>query len=131
MARAGLEPQADLAALAQSLARVLDATGAERDAAIAAVTQAREHPLLVAAREAAECFRETPFVYRDPDGRLVEGVPDLVFRADSGAAWTLVDFKTDLRLDMSPDAYRRQVALYVRALEDATGSPARGILLYV
>ena len=39
--------------------------------------------------------------------------------------------KTDLRVDMSEEAYRRQVALYQRALEAATNSPTKGVLLFV
>lgn len=68
---------------------------------------------------------------------LVEGVADLVFRAHAGGAWTVLDFKTDSRVPRDPEfqasqaRYRRQVGLYVRAVERATGQPARGVLLYV
>ena len=125
-----IEPS-DVESLGRSLARMLDATDAEVDAAVAAVTRALEHPLLVQARGAPECFRETPLVHRDSEGRLVEGIPDLVFRTDTNAPWTIVDFKTDLRIDMSQDPYRRQVAHYIEALEAATHEKAQGILLYV
>ena len=112
--------------------RIIDQKdGSEVDAAVTAVTRALEHPLLLQARGAPECFRETPLVHRDAEGRLVEGIPDLVFRTDANAPWTIVDFKTDLRIDMSQDPYRRQVAHYIEALEAATHEKAQGILLYV
>ncbi|MXX85203.1 MAG: hypothetical protein F4Y71_01950 [Acidobacteria bacterium] len=68
---------------------------------------------------------------------LVEGVADLVFQPDAEGAWTVLDFKTDSRPPGDPEfqanqiRYRRQVALYARAVERATGQPARGVLLYV
>lgn len=68
---------------------------------------------------------------------LVEGVADLVFQPDAGSAWTVLDFKTDSRPPEDPEfqasqaRYRRQVGLYVRAVERATGEPTRGVLLYV
>lgn len=68
---------------------------------------------------------------------LVEGVADLVFQPHAGGAWTVLDFKTDSRPPEDPGFqateahYRRQVALYARAVERATGQPARGVLLYV
>ena len=68
---------------------------------------------------------------------LVEGVADLVFQPDGEGAWTVLDFKTDSRPPEDPEfqasqaRYRRQVGLYVRAVERATGQPARGVLLYV
>ena len=68
---------------------------------------------------------------------LVEGVADLVFQPDAEGAWTVLDFKTDSRPPEDPGfqasqaRYRRQVGLYVRAVERATGQPAKGALLYV
>ena len=68
---------------------------------------------------------------------LVEGVADLVFQPDAEGAWTVLDFKTDSRPIGDPEfqasqaRYRRQVGLYVRAVERATGQPAKGVLLYV
>ncbi len=72
-----------------------------------------------------------------PGPTLVEGVADLVFQPDPGGAWTVLDFKTDSRPPEDPEfqasqaRYRRQVGLYVRAVERATGQPTRGVLLYV
>jgi ATP-dependent exoDNAse (exonuclease V) beta subunit len=131
LARAPLEATpTDIEALAESLGRILGNSEEERTAAASAVSRGLAHPLLVRARAASVVFRETPLVYREPTGRLVEGVPDLVFR-DEGSEWTLVDFKTDLRLDIAEDAHRSQVALYRLALEEATGIRADGWLLYI
>jgi ATP-dependent helicase/nuclease subunit A len=131
LARAPLDAAAsDVEALAESLGRILGNPEDERKAAASAVSRALGHPLLESARAASVLHRETPLVYREPAGRLVEGVPDLVFRGD-GAEWTLVDFKTDLRLDIAGEAHRSQVALYKLALEEATGIRAGAWLLYI
>jgi ATP-dependent exoDNAse (exonuclease V) beta subunit len=121
----------DVEPLSRSLARMLDATEAERDAAVASVLAALAHPILMTAKSARECYRETPLIHRDAEGRLIEGIPDLVFRESPDEPWTVVDFKTDLRIDMSAEPYRRQVAHYLEALESATRAKAKGLLLYV
>ena len=68
------------------------------------------------------------------EGRtLAEGVVDLAF-LDEGAdftGWTVVDFKTDLEFELARVEYSAQVALYVDAIEKATNSKARGILLVI
>ena len=131
LARAPLEATpSDIEALSESLGRILGNSEEERKAAASAVTHGLAHPLLERARAASVVFRETPLVYREPTGRLVEGVPDLVFR-DEDSDWTLVDFKTDLRLDIAEGTHRSQVALYRLALEEATGVRADGWLLYI
>jgi ATP-dependent exoDNAse (exonuclease V) beta subunit len=131
LARAPLEaPPADVEALAQSLGRLFGNPEEERRAAAAAAARALRHSLFEKARAASIVYRETPLVYREPSGRLVEGVPDLVFR-DEGSVWTLVDFKTDLRLDIAEATHRGQVALYKLALEEATGIGAHAWLFYV
>ena len=132
LARADLGGDADdVAAMGQSLARTLDATAIETDAAVTAVAAALGHPLLAEARSAARVHRETPLLHRTSDAGLVEAVPDLAFQASPEAPWIVIDFKTDLRLDIGQDDYRRQLAAYVEGLEAATGQAARGILLYV
>ena len=132
LARTPLETSHEaLAALAASLGRVLGNPLEEIDAAARAVSRALEHSLFEGVRRARECHRETPLVHRDPKGVLVDGVPDLVFRESSQEPWTVVDFKTDLRAELSQDSYRQQVALYVEAVSRATGHPARGRLFYL
>ena len=76
-------------------------------------------------------MRESPVVLKREDGSLVEGVIDLAFREQPGAPWTVVDFKTDVRVDIRQEEYQRQVALYAEALRQASGAEAEGVLLYV
>jgi ATP-dependent exoDNAse (exonuclease V) beta subunit len=131
-ARAALDADADeIQSLAASVGRTLDNTEEEVQAARDAVGSALAHPLIERARSAATLLRETPLVYRDPGGRLIEGVPDLVFRETNDSPWTIVDFKTDVRIDMVASSYRHQVALYRLGLREATGAPAVGWLLFV
>jgi ATP-dependent exoDNAse (exonuclease V) beta subunit len=87
------------------------------------------HPLLRRAAAAPECRRETAVLVRLDDDTLVEGVVDAAF-SDAGG-WTVIDFKTDRELGARLADYRRQVALYARAIAQATGRPARGVLLRV
>jgi len=55
---------------------------------------------------------------------------DLAF--EEQGAWTVVDYKTDRELAaVGEDRYRRQVALYVSAIAQATGQRARGVLVRV
>ena len=66
------------------------------------------------------------------DGVLVEGVADLAFVESSPTPrWTVVDFKTDAAIEPRLDEYRGQLALYMRAIERASGIPTRGILLRI
>ena len=54
-------------------------------------------------------------------GQLVEGYIDLLYRDDDGSL-VVIDYKTDA--DPSPEtvqAYQAQLAVYARALADATG----------
>jgi ATP-dependent exoDNAse (exonuclease V) beta subunit len=111
-------------------ARLLGARDDERRAAVEVALAALAHPLLRrAAAAGARCRRESAIVLRLEEGTLVECVADLAFRdADE---WIVVDFKTDAELGQRVDSYRRQVALYVRGIAEATSTPARGHLLRV
>jgi ATP-dependent helicase/nuclease subunit A len=133
LARASLNAGVDeLRGLATSIGRLLDNSAEEIEAAVAAASSALAYPLLERARTASLVYRETPLLYRAPDGRLVEGIPDLVFRESSEQGpWTLVDFKTDLRPDVTGKAHRAQVALYRLALMEAKDTTAEGWILYV
>jgi ATP-dependent helicase/nuclease subunit A len=124
-------PASEVRAMAESLGRLFGNTDEEIEAAAAAAAAALRHPLLERARNATILHRETPLVLREQNGRLVEGIPDLVFRDDAESAWTIVDFKTDLRPDIAEASHRRQVALYRLAVQEATGIPASGSLLYI
>lgn len=113
--------------------RMVDATTVERDAAVTAVTRALYHPVLRAAATATQVRRETPVFLTLEDGSLAEGVVDLAFREarEGFEGWTVVDFKTDGEFSAEAERYRQQVALYVRAVQAATGLPARGLLLVI
>ena len=124
----GAEAWTHLERLARGHARLLGATEDERRAALSATRAALGHPLLQRAREADALRRETPILYRAPDGTLVEGIVDLAFRAEG--VWTVVDFKTDLKGEVDP-AYRLQVALYAQAIREATGEEAEALLFGV
>jgi len=124
--------EASVAAVATREGRILGASATEVSAAAKAVSAALRHPLLARARAAAargECRRETPVTLMEMDGTLVEGVVDLAFREEG--AWIVVDFKTDRDLGLELPAYRRQVALYARAVASAMGEMAHGVLLRV
>ncbi|MCA9729250.1 MAG: ATP-binding domain-containing protein, partial [Candidatus Eisenbacteria bacterium] len=115
-------------------ARILGATDAERTAAGGLVSRALEHPLLrraAVAEEQGRCHRETPvLLHLEADGErgatYVDGVVDLAFL--EGDRWIVVDYKTDRELTRALAVYRRQIALYVRAIRIATGVPVHGIL---
>jgi ATP-dependent helicase/nuclease subunit A len=65
--------------------------------------------------QAHEHSAETPFSVRETERRVTNGVIDLLFQRGDG--WQIVDYKTDVGLGNSIEAYQRQVAAYVRALE--------------
>ena len=112
-------------------ARVLGATGAEADGATDLAARALAHPILARAAAAARrglCRRETP-VAVEIDGVLVEGVVDAAFRDADDGPWTVVDFKTDVQIGVRREDYERQVALYARAIAEATGAPVNAVLL--
>jgi len=122
----------DVQALAELHGRLLGASAEEVTGAVDAAARALAHPLLRRAASAARegrCRRETPVTARLEDGSLIEGVVDAAFLEDG--AWTVVDFKTDADVAGRLDEYRRQVALYAWAIAQATGLPARGVLLRV
>jgi ATP-dependent helicase/nuclease subunit A len=111
--------------------RLFGATNEESRAAIVTVAAALAHPILRrAAASAAQggLRRETPVLLKLDDGTLVEGVVDLAFREDF-AGWTVVDFKTDREFAASSTRYIAQVQLYSEAVQRATASPTRGLVL--
>lgn len=110
-------------------ARVLGSPDAERDAAVAAVEAALEHPLLARARAAERCHREYPLVLTLDDGRIVEGVIDLAFVENE--QWVIVDFKTDADASERRAQYERQLRWYAFALAELTGLIARAHLLEI
>ncbi len=120
----------DVAQMAAVQARMLGATDDERFAAATVAARLLGHPLLTRARAARAagrvCRREVPLVLT-VGAVVVDGQADLLW--DDGDGWMVLDFKTDVELAGSLAAYTRQVALYLEALRQATGRPARGALL--
>jgi ATP-dependent exoDNAse (exonuclease V) beta subunit len=117
-------------------ARLENATERETEAAVATVTAALKHPLIIRAAAAAqdtEFRRETPIILRRADGTLVEGIVDLAFRENNSGSphWTIVDFKTGREFEANRTEYAKQVSLYATAIENATKLPTRGILLVI
>jgi ATP-dependent exoDNAse (exonuclease V) beta subunit len=134
LSRVALDSGADqIAAMAVFFARTLGASEPEIEATIDTVHAALATDLIRRATVAAECRREAALAVVLPDGNLVEGVADLAFleTLDGAAHWTVVDFKTDLEISGRLDEYRGQLAIYLRAIVQATGMPGRGILLRI
>jgi ATP-dependent exoDNAse (exonuclease V) beta subunit len=102
---------------------------AEREAAYDVVQRALKHPLMQEAARSSDVKRETPLMYVNDAGELVEGIVDMAFRTDDG--WTVVDFKTDEDLDAQRGAYLGQIRLYTEGVGLATGCVVRGLLLAV
>jgi ATP-dependent exoDNAse (exonuclease V) beta subunit len=128
--------EAAIEAAARAEGRLAGAADEEVAAAAAAAKAALAHPLLRRAAESArrgECRRETPVMLPGSGGELIEGVVDLAFRetGPAGAAWVVVDFKTDAEIAGKKARYETQVLLYVEAIRAATGEGARGVLLAV
>ena len=120
-------------ALTEVHGRILAAPAEEVTAAIQTVERVLAHDLLARATRAGRrgaCRRETPVTCLRGDGVMVEGIVDLAF--EEQGAWTVVDYKTDRELAaVGEERYRRQVALYASAIAEATGQPARGVLVRV
>jgi ATP-dependent exoDNAse (exonuclease V) beta subunit len=102
-------------------------------AAVATVVDALSHPLM---RRAASTTtdglrREMPIMFWRDDGVLAEGVVDLAFLEEGQdfVGWTVIDFKTELEFQSGRAEYPTQVALYAEAINKATNSAARGILM--
>ena len=124
--------EAEVAAAVAFKARVLGEGDVDQTSVITAIRDTLQHPLLRAAAQAharGQCRREAPVTLRLASGSWIEGQLDLAFEEPDG--WTVVDFKTDTDMEASLDTYRRQVGLYAQALTEATGRPARGILLRI
>ena len=101
-----------------------------------AVLAVLRHPLfdeVRAANTAGLCYRELPLIWQSPDGTLIEGTVDLAFEdrgeAESERRLVVLDFKTDRDRELDTERYRRQLAIYCRALMALQGGAARGILM--
>jgi ATP-dependent helicase/nuclease subunit A len=121
--------EGEIRALAATHARLLDATPAERAAAVEVVERALRHPLVERAVRSAECRREFPLLMRLGDREVLEGTMDLAYR--DGDGWVVVDFKTDAEPEAERPRYVRQIAWYAYVLERRTGLPVEAWLLGV
>ena len=122
---------ATIDAIVRTQARIVSATDAEIDSAIAVVRSVLAHPLLADARraqQAGRCLRETP-VTAMVDGVLVEGIVDFAY--EIGDVVTVIDFKTDRAEGDLLAQYGRQVVLYADAITRATGRRSRAVLMKV
>ena len=121
-------------AMARSQGRSIRADEAEILAAADAAVQALAHDLLRRALAAgADARRESPVQLALGPDEIVEGVIDLAFRevTPQGPHWTVVEFKTDAGPEQLPLLYEGQLGVYVRAVKEATGESASGVLLLV
>jgi ATP-dependent helicase/nuclease subunit A len=121
-----------VSACAQLQGRILGATAEEVEAAAQTVAAALQHSLMERTRIAAldgACYRELPLTLRLADGQLIEGMADLVFHEDG--KWIVVDFKTDQQIASALDQYRRQVAMYAKAISKAKGGTSDAYLFRV
>ena len=130
---------APIAEAARFFARMLGADDAEVAAACEATAAALGAPLMKAAAAAGPRLRrECALVLKleegaTQDGITVEGVVDLAFpeRIAGAERWVVVDFKTDADIAGRLDEYRMQLLLYLHAIRQSTGVPARGVLMCV
>jgi ATP-dependent exoDNAse (exonuclease V) beta subunit len=112
-------------------ARIVAAPSNEAAAARQVVHAVLGHALIEEARRAEErgaLFRETPTTIVK-DGQLLEGTVDLAFETADG--YVAVDFKTDRAEGELQESYARQVQLYAEAITQATGKPARAVLMNI
>jgi ATP-dependent exoDNAse (exonuclease V) beta subunit len=92
----------------------------------ALVARALQSELMARVQRAAEVYRELPFALVLPDGALLEGKLDLLFR--EGHRWVLVDYKTDGK--PAPEKYREQMQAYADALLKTAGIEVAESLLF-
>ena len=97
---------------------------AELDTLLALVENVQASELWARGRAADQRLMEHPFMWRTPEGTLLEGVMDLAFREPAG--WVIVDYKTaetarifERRLPV----YQQQIAVYAQAWAAITGEP--------
>lgn len=91
------------------------------------------HSDVVQRAAAREHWRET-FVGTVVNEEVVEGFVDLLYRDDDGTL-VVVDYKTDAvpsgGIPSRVQYYRPQIEAYLRAIRDATGAEARGVLVFL
>jgi ATP-dependent helicase/nuclease subunit A len=83
-------------------------------------------PLLLRARKARRVYRELPLFFPE-EGKLVEGIVDLVFEEEDG--FVVVDYKTEGAAPgeelARADRHAAQLRAYHRGIRDALGRPVK------
>ncbi len=124
-------------ATAESVRATAEALAPSFGLAPEAARRAAEHavralalPLIERARRASRIWRELPLAFTD-EGRLVEGIVDLVFEEDGQLV--VVDYKSDAIADdqalARADEHKEQLRLYGRGLVQALERPVRERLI--
>jgi ATP-dependent exoDNAse (exonuclease V) beta subunit len=124
----------EIVAVVQLHARLVGASDDEYDGAVQAAHSALRHPLLVRAAASAECRPECEISWLRPDGVLVEGTADLMFREEDEegtSTWTVVEFKSSLETPEAKAKARIQLDTYISAVQAATGDAVEGFVLIV
>ena len=121
--------RAEIEALASMHARILGSGAGDTALAVDAVAAVVRHEVWREAMSSQALHREWPVAMRLGDGRLLEGVLDLAYKDISG--WVVVDFKTDVDVELNRRAYVRQLRWYLHALASATDENVRGVLIQV
>jgi len=103
-------------------ARSFAAPDEEREAAVALVGAALQHPVMreVAALPAEDVYREVSLSVVLEDGTVLEGIADLVAR--TGEGWWVVDYKVTAAIERELEVYREQVGAYVGVLGGGRGA---------
>ena len=117
----GLDPVAT-SRLARALAPSYRLSDREAERAVEHVSRVLAMPLVERARRARRVWREIPLFFPE-EGKLVEGIVDLVFEEDDGLV--VADYKTEA---LAPgeeaaraDRHATQLRAYHRGLRDALG----------
>ncbi len=112
----------EVARMARALAPSYRLSEREADRAVEHVSRVLDMPLLGRARRALRVWREIPLFFPE-EGKLVEGIVDLVFEEEDGLV--VADYKTEA---MAPgeeatraDRHAAQLRAYHRGLRDALG----------
>jgi ATP-dependent exoDNAse (exonuclease V) beta subunit len=119
----------ELATLADFHGRILDAPIEERAAAVTTTRRTLQHPLMRRAARASRRHQEYPVTFRTRQGRIMEGVIDLMF--EEAGEWHVVDFKTDTDIDSLQQRHQTQLGWYVEAVSRVMLQPAKGYVLGV
>ena len=80
--------------------------------------------------EGFEPYREQSFVYSDEDGKLVQGIIDLMLVNNAKGEVVLLDYKLTGAERLLKDEYVRQINYYANAVEDVLGFKAERLILY-